>query len=293
MKTIFINVVCFLSLISAVSAQIIDPERTAKRTETKVKSRVNRSIDQTVNDGLNDIFKKKKTTSSSSKKSGSVEPSTRIIDVDDISTNAFIGQFRLEVETVEKGNQVENSTGSANYYFYETKSVCVPIKENSSEKLRYIFDLKLKTLTTVKEKSNKKVAIITNRPAIKIESDEGSSKTKKSKMEVTRLNTTNTIEGKKCNKYLIEESNCITTLWVASEFPYNFKTLMLSAISDKDDIGLLSDVFDKVDGLPLRVIREYKNEDKTVNFFLRNVVKNTPDSALYSTSDCEVTDLRN
>lgn len=283
---------CIFFCISLKSnAQIFDPEKTAKRTETKVKNRVNRKVDNTINDGLDEVFNQKKSTSKSSKKASKKEnENSNVVDAEYLGKNDFVGQFRLEIETSEKGKIVESQSGNANYYFFETKSVCIPKKEDSKDNATYIFDLQEKAVTIIKEKGNKKMAIIQNRPLIKIVKDESTGK--KPKMEVTKLTATSMIEGKKCLKYLIEEENCVTTLWVTSELPYNFRNLMLSATFDNDEVGLLSEVYNKVDGLPLRVVREYKTEEKTVNIYIRNIVESKPNNEIYSISGCEVTDLR-
>ena len=293
MKTMNLWICCciFFCISLKSNAQIFDPEKTAKRTETKVKNRVNRKVDNTINDGLDEVFNQKKSNSKSSKKaSKSDHENSNVVDAEYLGKNDFVGQFRLEIETAEKGKIVEAQSGNAKYYFFETKSVCIPKKEDSKDNATYIFDLQEKAVTIIKEKGNKKMAIIQNRPLIKIVKDESSGK--KPKMEVTKLTATSLIEGKKCLKYLIEEENCVTTLWVTSELPYNFRNLMLSATFDNDEVGLLSEVYNKVDGLPLRVVREYKTEEKTVNIYIRNIVESKPDNDIYSISGCEVTDLR-
>lgn len=295
MKTMKIWLCFYITIIfctTTIKAQIFDPEKTAKRTETKVKNRVNRKVDNTINDGLDEVFNSKKTkTNQPKKKSTSNIEHSNVVDVEPLTKNDFVGQFRLEIETSENGKINDDHSGNANYYFFETKSVCIPKKENIKDVTTYIFDLIQKSVTIIKDNDKKKVAVIQNRPLIKIVSDESTGK--KPKMEVTKLTSTSIIEGRKCYKYLIEEENCVSTLWVCSELPYNFRNLMISSTLEYEDNGLISEIYNKIDGLPLRIIREYKTIDKTVNIYIRNILVGKPDNDYSSLKDCEIMDIRN
>jgi len=295
MKTMKIWLCIYITInfcLKSINAQIFDPEKTAKRTETKVKNRVNRKVDNTINDGLDEVFNSKKSkTKQTNKNTTSKIENSNVIDVETIAKNDFIGQFRLEIETSENGKVNDEHSGNAQYYFFETKSICIPKKENIKDVSTYIFDLIQKSVTIIKDKDKKKVAVIQYRPLIKVVRDESS--VKKPKMEVTKLSTTSFIEGKKCNKYIIDEENCVSTIWVCSELPFNFRNLMISSTLENDDNGLLSEIYNKIDGLPLRIIREYKTLDKTVNIYIRNIIIGKPDSDLASLKDCEIIDIRN
>jgi len=292
MKTIIVvllSVWCSYSL----SAQIFDPERTAKRTESKVKSKVNQSIDRTIDKGLNEVFKKPKSSSSSSSKKPTASKSkssneVSTADANELESNEFIGSFRLEVETSEQGKVIEEESGEATYYFDKTKSACMPNRTSKNgEKYTYLFDLEQKTMTVIKESSSKKIAVIQNRPAIRITQKAANNK----KMEVTKMASTQTFEGHKCTKTLIEDGEQVYTLWVAEDLPYNFRTTLLSATSESDELGLLSPVFNKVEGFPLRITVESKQEDKTIKINMRGIKTTVPEAKVFSTVGCEVTDL--
>ena len=75
--------------------------------------------------------------------------------------------------------------------------------------------------------------------------------------EIEKMNETQTIDGKKCSKYLIKDSKHINTAWVTFDVPFNFASL-LEMINVSKDLGELNNA------MPVKgTIEEIETGDKT------------------------------
>ena len=277
-------------LLAQIDEKADEYKKTAKR---KTERKVDRTVESAIDDGLDAIFKKKKKKKSDEDEWDddgdweieTTETKTTVEYSDeDITSNDFIGSFVLQADTRVNGQTVPDESGTTRYTFLRDKTGVQPLNSPGSPAL--IYDLQNRTLTTVKSQNGNKNAVVIKRPDAKIE------KSGKRDVTVTPLTVTRNIQGYDCKKYLIDKPDEIVTMWVADEFYYNFRILMLSGQAQNRNGGEFSgDHFKTIYGFPVKMTVESKTEDRVTEILLRDIKSGNPDDSLFDLSGAQITDM--
>ena len=266
------------------------------RAKRKTERRVDNTINDAIDDGLDAIFKKNKKKKKDKEDDfdfddedtydGSSSDNYEVVSVEDITYNQFTGSFTMDLTTTTSGRTNPDQSGTVNYFFDRQKSA---FQVNANGKpTTMIFDLPEQKVTTITQKDDgTKLAIISNRQPVKINQSRGSA-------EVTRLSSTRNIDGKTCNKYLVDTDEELITMWVAESLAADFKSLMLSVQSQGSKDGKLAgDYLNQIDGFPLDITIESKVKDERTHARVSNLKVGSVSQSVFSTAGAEVIDTTN
>ena len=298
----------FLIMNTFAMAQILDPQRRAKR---KAEQRVNRKIDQGIDsalDKLEGIFKKKKKPSSKQEpkpqpegkakddevivKDGDGDVTITIEQDDEIDDrpvvpSEFIGSFRMEVRNFKNGKEEKDSPSMVDFYIDEYAFVMQPLNPKTGEMdMRMVYDRKQRKISMLMEEN--KTGTITKMPNVKVTLNKDA--VEEGDYNITPTGKTKTIEGHLCKEYLVETPEEMSTLWVAEDMDVDF-TLFTDMVNAKGASSYYKNNIYGIKGVVLEGHTQLKNKKESYDLYMKNWKIGTVDRSMFDTTGYKLMDL--
>ena len=310
-KTFFSLILCLSIGLSATQAQIV--KEAGDRTKRKAKNRLDRKIDNTVDDGFNAIeglFKKKKkkkaieTEETSSEEevyvddegtihSDGVEISFEENDPGDATPNAWEGRFTMEMIEYKNGKEKERTKTEMHLDTYKTAIVS---ETDGEEPAVVIFDKANGTMITKSESDGEKTAMVIKVPKVNVNTDEVYNDVYEENNLPRATGEFKTIQNRRCQKYEYEDEEVTSYAWITEDGDFNMMNVfgaMNVNPSGRAANPPRGSAFSFQGGMVMEAVTIEKGKDRRNEMYMRDIQKNGQDKRLFDLSEYNVMKVPN
>jgi hypothetical protein len=317
LKSLFI--LLFMASLLPVHAQIGKriKKRTEERAEQRVEDRVNQKVDNTIDKGLDKlegIFKKKNKNGQQDEnlpmvdesQSESPEMGDESSEMGDVSIsieednspgdhtpNEFIGSFKMDLQQEKKGKPVKDGSTSIHFYTnaYQTAFRVEDFQDDGKAAI-IIMDKRNRIMITKTEANGEKTATKMRMP--KVKATVADADVSVGEISVEKTGEYKTIEGYRCQKYLIETEEQSVEAWMAEDLDIDFSSLGGGLAQVKGagggDVKTYQDAYG-LKGFSLESHSREKGKDEVTHMYIKELVVGKENREVFDLSGYRVMDL--